>query len=81
MQLSTPRADGETQLKTGLDLTRLEKADAPIHSLMPEPGRAQRLERAMSTAPSGPLLGLLFGVKDIFHMRGARAARRDRGFT
>ena len=57
-------------MKTGPDLARLEEADAPIRSLMPEPGRRERLERAMSTAPNGPLHGLLVGVKDIFHVDG-----------
>ena len=57
-------------MKTGPDLARLEEADAPIRSLMPEPGRPERLERAMSTAPNGPLHGLLVGVKDIFHVDG-----------
>ena len=52
------------------DLARIEEADAPIRSLMPEPGRAERLERAMSTAPNGPLRGLVVGVKDIFHVDG-----------
>lgn len=52
------------------DVSRLEEADAPIRSLMPEPGRAGRLERALSTAPSGPLRGLVLGVKDIFHVDG-----------
>jgi Asp-tRNA(Asn)/Glu-tRNA(Gln) amidotransferase A subunit family amidase len=37
---------------------------------MPEPGRAERLERAVSTAPNGPLRGLVIGVKDIFHVDG-----------
>src|SRR3989442_1002739 len=62
--------EGEVQLKTGPDLARLEEADAPIRSLMPEPGRAVRLERAVSTAPDGPLRGLVVGVKDIFHVDG-----------
>ena len=53
-----------------IDLARIEDADAPIRSLMPEPGRAERLERAVSTAPDGPLHGLLVGVKDIFHVDG-----------
>jgi len=57
-------------VKTEHDLARLEEADAPIRSLMPEPGRAERLERAVSTAPGGPLRGLLVGVKDIFHVDG-----------
>jgi Asp-tRNA(Asn)/Glu-tRNA(Gln) amidotransferase A subunit family amidase len=50
------------------DVARLEEADAPIRSLMPEPGRAERLERAVSTAPKGPLRGVAIGVKDIFHV-------------
>jgi len=57
-------------LNTGVDLARLEEADAPIRSLMPEPGRVERIERAVSTAPNGPLRGLVFGVKDIFHVDG-----------
>ena len=57
-------------MKAGPDLARIEEADAPIHSLMPEPGRAERLERAVSTAPNGPLRGLVVGVKDIFHVDG-----------
>jgi len=57
-------------LNTGSDLARFEEADAPIGSLMPEPGRAARLERAVSTAPDGPLRGLVVGVKDIFHVDG-----------
>jgi len=57
-------------LKRGFDLVRIEEADASIHSLMPEPGRAERLERAVSTAPNGPLHGLVIGVKDIFHVDG-----------
>ena len=57
-------------MKTGADLVRLEEADAPIRSLMPEPGRAARVERAVSTAPNGPLRGLVVGVKDIFHVDG-----------
>jgi Asp-tRNA(Asn)/Glu-tRNA(Gln) amidotransferase A subunit family amidase len=57
-------------LKIVPDLTRLEEADAAIRSLMPEPGRAERLERTMSTAPNGPLRGLVVGVKDIFHVDG-----------
>ena len=57
-------------MKTGSELARLEEADAPIRSLMPEPGRAERLERAVSRAPNGPLRGLVVAVKDIFHMDG-----------
>jgi Asp-tRNA(Asn)/Glu-tRNA(Gln) amidotransferase A subunit family amidase len=57
-------------LKTGPDLARLEEADAAIRSLMPEPGRAERLEREVSTTPNGPLRGLVVGVKDIFHVDG-----------
>lgn len=57
-------------LKTALDLARIEEADAPIRSLMPEPGRAERLERAMAMAPDGPLRGVLVGVKDFFHVDG-----------
>jgi len=52
------------------DLARIEQADAPIRSLMPEPGRAERVERAIATAPDGPLHGLVIGVKDIFHVDG-----------
>jgi Asp-tRNA(Asn)/Glu-tRNA(Gln) amidotransferase A subunit family amidase len=52
------------------DPERLEEADAPIRSLMPEPGRAERLEHAVSTAPAGPLRGVVVGVKDIFHVDG-----------
>ncbi len=37
---------------------------------MPEPGRAERLERAVSTATNGPLRGVVVGVKDIFHVDG-----------
>jgi Asp-tRNA(Asn)/Glu-tRNA(Gln) amidotransferase A subunit family amidase len=54
----------------GTDLAHLEEVDGPIRSLMPEPGRAERLERAMLTAPQGPLRGLVVGVKDIFHVDG-----------
>jgi len=57
-------------LNTGIDLASLEEADAPIRSLMPEPGRAERLERAVSAATNGPLRGLVVGVKDIFHVDG-----------
>ena len=57
-------------MKTGFDLAHLDAADAPIRSLMPEPGRADRLERAVSRAPNGPLRGLVVGVKDIFHVDG-----------
>jgi Asp-tRNA(Asn)/Glu-tRNA(Gln) amidotransferase A subunit family amidase len=57
-------------MASGLNLVRIEEADAPIRSLMAEPGRAERLERAMSTAPNGPLRGLVIGVKDIFHVDG-----------
>jgi Asp-tRNA(Asn)/Glu-tRNA(Gln) amidotransferase A subunit family amidase len=55
---------------TRSELARLEDSDASICSLMPEPGRAERLERAVSTAPDGPLRGLVIGVKDIFHVDG-----------
>ncbi len=57
-------------MKTELDVALLEEVDAAIRSLMPEPGRAKRLERAVSTAPSGPLRGLVVGVTDIFHVDG-----------
>ena len=57
-------------MNTGPDLARIEEADVPSRSLMPEPGRAERLERAVSTAPNGPLRGLVVGVKDIFHVDG-----------
>ena len=52
------------------DLERIERADAAIRSLMPEPQRAQRLEQALAAAPHGPLHGVVFGVKDIFHVDG-----------
>jgi len=52
------------------DVERIERADAVIHALMPEPARAARLERELAGAPRGPLHGLLFGVKDIFHVDG-----------
>ena len=37
---------------------------------MPEAGRAARLDRAVSTAPNGPLRSVVVGVKDIFHVDG-----------
>jgi len=52
------------------DLARLEAADSPIHALMPEPGRADRIARALSNAPDGPLHGVAIGVKDNFHVDG-----------
>jgi len=52
------------------DVVRIEEADAAIQSLVPEPGRAERIARASAAAPNGPLRGLLFGVKDIFHVDG-----------
>lgn len=55
---------------TGPDLARIEEADAAIRSLMPESGREERLERARATTPTGPLRGLVVGVKDIFHVDG-----------
>ena len=70
LNLRPSASRGETPLNVGPDLARLEEADAPIRSLMPEPGRAERLERAMATAPNGPLHGLVVGVKDIFHVDG-----------
>ncbi len=57
-------------MKAGPDLARLEEADAQIRSLMPERGRAERLERELSATPDGPLRGLVVGVKDIFHVDG-----------
>src|SRR6266849_5532010 len=65
-----PQIEGEAQLNIRSDLEHLEEADAPIRSLMPEPGRAARLDRAISAAPSGPLRGVVVGVKDIFHVDG-----------
>jgi len=55
---------------TGADVARIEAADAEIRALMPEPGRAARVERALAEAPDGPLRGLLFGVKDVLHVDG-----------
>src|SRR5262245_11508900 len=52
------------------DLAKIEAADAAIHALMPEPDRATRIDRECSAAPDGPLHGLVFGVKDIFHVDG-----------
>jgi Asp-tRNA(Asn)/Glu-tRNA(Gln) amidotransferase A subunit family amidase len=57
-------------VKIAPNIARKEDADAPIRSLMPEPGRAERLERAVTTATNGPLRGLVVGVKDIFHVDG-----------
>jgi len=54
----------------GLDLDRIEAIDARVRSLVPEPGRADRLARAMAAAPDGPLRGVAVGVKDIFHVDG-----------
>ena len=58
------------QEEARFDVARLEEADAPIRSLMPEPGRAERVERAVSTALKGPFRGVAIGVKDIFHVDG-----------
>jgi len=52
------------------DLKHIEDADAAICSLMPEPERAQRIQRELAAAPRGPLQGVVFGVKDIFHVDG-----------
>ncbi len=52
------------------DPERFEEADAAIRALMPEPGRAERLARELSTVPAGPLRGVLVGVKDVFHVDG-----------
>ena len=49
-------------------VARIEAADAEIRALVPERGRAERVERAVRAAPPGPLRGLLFGVKDVFHV-------------
>jgi Asp-tRNA(Asn)/Glu-tRNA(Gln) amidotransferase A subunit family amidase len=72
LNLRPSASRGETPLNVGPDLARLEEADAPIRSLMPEPGRAERLARAVATAPNGTLHGLVVGVKDIFHVDGLR---------
>jgi Asp-tRNA(Asn)/Glu-tRNA(Gln) amidotransferase A subunit family amidase len=55
---------------TRAELARIEAADAEIRALMPEPDRAERIEREAAAAPSGPLRGLAFGVKDVFHVDG-----------
>jgi Asp-tRNA(Asn)/Glu-tRNA(Gln) amidotransferase A subunit family amidase len=52
------------------DIARIDAADAAIQSLMPEPGRAERVARALGQASDGPLRGILVGVKDIFHVDG-----------
>jgi Asp-tRNA(Asn)/Glu-tRNA(Gln) amidotransferase A subunit family amidase len=53
-----------------LDIALIERADAPIRSLMGEPGRGERVARAHIAARSGPLRRVLVGVKDIFHVEG-----------
>jgi Asp-tRNA(Asn)/Glu-tRNA(Gln) amidotransferase A subunit family amidase len=55
---------------TRAEVARIEAADAEIRALVPEPGRAERIERAIAAAPSGPLRGVVFGVKDVFHVDG-----------
>lgn len=52
----------------------IERQDASIHALMPEPARLDRVRRAMDAAPVGPLHRVLIGVKDIFHVDGLRTS-------
>jgi Asp-tRNA(Asn)/Glu-tRNA(Gln) amidotransferase A subunit family amidase len=57
-------------LSSGPDLRRIEQHDAAIRALVPEPGRADRIARALAAALDGPLHRVLVGVKDIFHVDG-----------
>src|SRR5262249_46707292 len=66
----TMAAPGSMKPVPPLDVARIEEADARIRSLMPEPGRAQRLARETAAAIDGPLRGVAVGVKDIFHVDG-----------
>lgn len=66
--------DHDTRATLEHALARIEAADAPIQSLMPEPGRAARIHRDMIKAVEGPLHRLLVGVKDIFHVEGMQTS-------
>jgi Asp-tRNA(Asn)/Glu-tRNA(Gln) amidotransferase A subunit family amidase len=63
-------AEAWSNMRPDLDLARIEARDSTIHSLMLEPGRAERVARALAMAPDGRLHGVLVGVKDIFHVDG-----------
>ena len=70
---SEPAGDGD---RAGPDLDALERTIAArepeVRALVPEPGGLDRLraEAAALGRREGPLLGLLVGVKDIFHVDG-----------
>lgn len=58
-------------------LDRIERENADLHALVPEPGRGERLRAAVRDLarphPEGgrrPLSGVLAGVKDILHVDG-----------
>jgi Asp-tRNA(Asn)/Glu-tRNA(Gln) amidotransferase A subunit family amidase len=71
---------GQVTLSTHINdsCDRVEQVDAQVESLLPEPGRRERLliaakeltTRFPEPAARPPLYGALIGVKDIFHVDG-----------
>jgi len=79
---------GESSLDVYLGevLETIAAVEPTIHSLLPEPGRADRLRREAAAlqrayprpAERPPLFGVVVGVKDIFHVDGLPTAAGSR---